>query len=209
MRADQWIMLGVAGLGLTAVYLLTRTQQQPAPQPTQPAQPAQPSSPGMTGAPPLIPVTPPPVPVGPAPPNPGLPAQPAPIMAPANVVFAGGGPGQPANAMSLRNSFAYQGRGENVSEADLGFLDAVQVFNTPDQARAGGIPDWAIAGAGQNTRWFYGRYTFPSMTYQMPARVGAIWQRAGQQALPRVSGTMGAVPYAYPMYAGARYGRVW
>lgn len=176
-------MLGVAGVGLYALY---RAVSNP------PAQPATTN----TNAAPLLPPGPP-APAPPAPPNPGLPDRATPITAPAGAIFGAGGPGQ-GDVMTLDNSRAYRGRGEDVREEDLGFLDAVRIFNTAAEARAAGFPEWALAGPSRVTRWFYGRFTYPDAQYRKPAKIEAMWLLPGQTTR-LADGTLGRATVGYAM----------
>ena len=187
LRAEQWLMLGVVGIGAYAIYRFSKTESTVT------------TTTGPQQAPPMP--IPGPAPNTPLPPNPGLPDRPTPIMLPPGnaTIFGAGGPGQ-GNVMTLDNSRAYLGRGEDLTEADLGFLDAVRIFPSAEAARASGypFPEWALAGASRFTRWFYGRYTFPDARYQKPVNLEAMWLTRGTASVPRV----GAL---YPAYVVPRF----
>lgn len=169
MRADQWLILGVAGLGAFALYRLASASNA-----------SRPSLPGDDREP----ITPR-IPTG------SLPERPGPAPAPPGVVSAIAG-----NQLSLANSRAYRGRLETIDAAgranpfpfspnatsdqlaatleSLGF-DGARAFLTPEDATAGGFAPWAIANAGRGTRWFYGRWTQPAMQVGLPPGVVNVW----------------------------------
>lgn len=160
LRADQWLILGVAGLGAYALYRMSRTthnvqstvgpngqpsgSQPSTPTPTQPSGVLLPETRGRIEAPPLIP-------------------------------FVTGDPNAPGPSMQLSNSRAYRGRGENLTENDVSFFDVRYVYSTPEAARAAEFPEWSLTGASRNTRWFYGRYLGADATYARPAKIDAMW----------------------------------
>ncbi|RPH58003.1 MAG: hypothetical protein EHM89_13155 [Acidobacteria bacterium] len=164
LRAEQWVMLGVVGLGLYAVYRFSKADSR---QPTADSEAKQPSGPRMD-----LPVTAGAIGM----PPPGIP------------FITGPDPNRPTPVMHLTNSRAYRGRGEGLTEDDLVALglDSVQLYTSPQAARAALTPEWALANAGQNTRWFYGRYLGPTTDVRRPAALQAAWIVAGPP--PRVAG---------------------
>lgn len=152
MRADQWLMLGVVGLGVYAVYRMTRAEASPLP-----------ASPGDSARP-----TPLPIPSGP------LPALPADSTPPSNLSVVTG------PVLKLTPASWYHGRVETVSKngqassvffpadnradlvtalTSLGFGN-VSVFMTPKEASNDIFQPFAFEGAGQGTRWFRARWPF-------------------------------------------------
>lgn len=188
MRTDQWLILGVAGLGAYAVYRLVTTKSNQLP-------------PGPDGT--LRPVLPD-YPIL----DPSLPERPGAITLPADAV-ASFGP-----AYALDNQRWYGGRIEStiatqgpfspaasrsqIQQAltDLGFAGSavrpdapeaaglpltVQVYMTPAEAQ-GHVPDYAIANAGRGTRWFYARWAQPNATITMTP-VAALWSSVPPQPM--------------------------
>lgn len=155
LRADQWLILGVVGLGAYALYRLSKTSSVSDPQATPTGDPMRPPQPGVL-----------------------LPETRGRIEAPASVAFVTGNPNAPSSTMTLSNSRAYRGRGENLTDEDIAFFDVRYVYNTPEAARAAEFPEWALTGASRNTRWFYGRYLGQDATYARPAKIDAMWVTA-------------------------------
>lgn len=178
MRAEQWLMLGVVGAGLYAVYRMTHASSASNPQSSN-------TGPSVT---PQIPKTP-------------LPDIPVVSHVPGPAALPGGVKGVLSQgALALANSRAYRGRIETIDAsgnptpapfspnattdqiaavfAGLGF-DNAQAFATPTAARNGGFPDWSLANPGTGTRWFYGRWTLPTKSVPAPPGVSLAWQDVG------------------------------
>lgn len=174
MRADQLLILGVAGLGLYALYRMGKAKDT-----------AEELQNGLRTEPRPRPD----IPTGALPERPGI------ATLPANVVSTQGSP------IQLTNSRAYFGRIETVSpggeisqsfppnapRADLinalasfGF-DGVRVYMSPEEAsQAIEVPE-ALQNAGRGTRWFYGRWTTPTTSLPRPPEWALLWVTRGLQ----------------------------
>lgn len=152
LRADQWLMLGVVGLGGYAVYRLTQTTSSPPP-PDSPL-----NLPVEAGSPSAAP--------------PGFPLLGDPVHLTNSRAYRGrielGRGGLPAN-MSR----------EQIESAlvRLGF-DAIRVYEDMQQA-APTFPAFALHGAGRGTRWFYGRWLGPTTDTARPAFLSLLWVARG------------------------------
>lgn len=182
LRADQWLILGVAGLGVYALYRLSKTTHDV-------------QTTGANGTTPDVQPTPPP--------QPGvlLPETRGRIEAPPLIPFVTGDPNAPSPSMTLSNSRAYRGRGENLTEDDVAFFDVRYVYSTPEAARAAEFPEWSLTGASRNTRWFYGRYLGQDATYARPAKIDAMWitpRPPPISARPTDGPVIGHSPRAFP-----------
>lgn len=190
MRADQWLMLGVVGIGAYAVYRIARAEGSSQALPADKVPP--PLNPVFAPAPPR------PAPA-PAPDVTNLPAMPGPIAAPPPgfALETGADPNKPERAIQLKNSFAYQGRYEEPLSAQLrNLFEAFQTFDLAG-ARAAGFPVFALANPGKNTRWFYGRYLGPttgvpggvaSVIVERPNELKLLWIKPGQRGQVAVAG---------------------
>jgi len=198
LRADQVLMLGVAALGGFALYKLLIAPKDQTPKGDVPQ----------------------PLPQRPQTPNMGLPNIPGPASLPAGYAVIPVQQLMPnaVPTIHLTNSRAYQGRIETIDEQGrtqgmpfhpdasaeaiatgltaLGF-DAVQVFMSPEAA-AGVFPREALANPGRGTRWFYGRYTAPTMDTASPEGLKLLWivQGLGRPDSPE-NIPMRAAGYAY------------
>jgi hypothetical protein len=179
LRAEEWLMLGIASLGVYSIFRLTRASS---------------SSSEETPIPPTERV--PQVPIPPPAPLPAPLPAPAPAP-PANLPQVPGAAAPPLNlpliagpSLHLTNSRAYRARLETTGASGplsqgatrqeivdfftgLGF-DNAQAFMSPEEAR-GHFLDGMIAGAGQGTRWVYGRYTGPTRDVPRPAGLAYLW----------------------------------
>lgn len=166
MRADQLLMLGVVGLGAYAVYRMVTTS----------ASAGEKSS--SSTSKPDVPIL--------------LPARPTEPAIPAGILVAHPILGGRAD---FKNSRAYRMRIETVDTrgrigahirptdsteaiaetlALMGF-DNAQAFASPRAASAAGFPAWSLAGAGQGTRWAYGRWTPPTTSLVPPSELSLVW----------------------------------
>lgn len=188
MRADQLLILGVAGLGLYALYRMGKARDTS----------QELENGGRTEPRPI-----PDIPTGALPERPGI------ASLPSNVESLNSSP------ITLTNSRAYFGRIEtvspngefsvsfppNASKADLintisafGF-DGVRVYMTPQEAaQAIRVPE-ALANAGRGTRFFYGRWTGPTASIARPPEWALLWVTRGLQ------GQIGMLNGAYYLHS--------
>ena len=191
MRAEQWMMLGVVGIGAYAVYRMTKTTPDQAP----------------TDQPPIVhPPKPTPVvvPPGVLPDLPGVLASP-----PTNMVLETG------PTMSLQPAAEYHGRLETISsaghesapplsstssQADIenalksmfGF-NVVHVFMTPQAAAQDLFNAYSLSSPGRGTRWFRARFPFvadnpPNSHPSRPTELVLFGKTAPLQSPPAVAG---------------------
>lgn len=144
MRAEQWLMLGVVGIGSYAVYRMIAND----PPPPSPSVEHAPAAPGA-------------IPEG------------------ISVV---------KTPSDLKKNQWYKGRFEGMS-GDAGAVAALlgtlgfggfdsgdaAIYPTADSARAGGIPEWALSGAGAGTRWFYAPWYGPAQATAFPSNTNVIY----------------------------------
>ena len=172
MRADQILMIGVAGLGAWAVYQLVR---RPDPSRVGPS----------TNTSPTLPI------LLPIPVNTG-PGRFTEVQGPTLALRNSRPYWARVETGSLAQSIFQPGDSADTFLAkvqSLGFEpDTVRVFMNPMEAQALGQP-FMLANATPNTRWFYGRWLRPTTTITRPRGLTHVWEGTiGLPLMPRVSG---------------------
>jgi hypothetical protein len=184
LDAHELLMIGVAGLGVYALYRLATASSASSAPPPGPAPQPLPAPPD--DVPILLPQRAGATPVPPAGTLVTLPKDLHPQFWYAGRVELFDTPALTLPPSWLAGALATSGFGganvrPDAPEAKL-LPWKVQIYASPTEARRGGIPTWAVTDAGVGTRWFYGRWTGDVPTTAVPSFVKLMWRAAPPKA---------------------------
>lgn len=190
LRAEQWLMIAVGGLGAYAVYRLVKNTQPPPEKvpilvdPSRPAQPTQPTGPLVLAQNWIT--------------SPGQVRNPNPMS---------GGSG-------LKHGANFKGRIEAPGSTreqlrklldDAGFV-SITIYMNEAEARAGDaitLPGALVNPVQNQTRWFSAQFRGGNNSQKVPPQIVLLWLTGDLQTL---AGTAGWGPWgyypAYPTYGG-------